>query len=70
MQTIFVTGTDTNIGKTYVSCLLIRKLRATGLTIGAYKPVCSGAEFDADGRPAGPISRHCGLLREQNGRWI
>ncbi len=52
MQTIFVTGTDTNIGKTYVSCLLIRKLRATGLTIGAYKPVCSGAEFDADGRPS------------------
>ncbi|MEJ7593934.1 MAG: dethiobiotin synthase, partial [Planctomycetaceae bacterium] len=51
MQTIFVTGTDTNVGKTYVSCLLIRKLRAAGLATGAYKPVCSGAEFDADGRP-------------------
>ena len=51
MQTIFVTGTDTNVGKTYVSCLLIRKLRAASLTVGAYKPACSGAEFDADGRP-------------------
>ena len=51
MQTIFVTGTDTNVGKTYVSCLLIRKLQAEGFTVGAYKPVCSGAEFDADGRP-------------------
>ena len=51
MQTIFVTGTDTNVGKTYVSCLLIRKLRAEGFTVGAYKPVCSGAEFDGDGRP-------------------
>ena len=51
MQTIFVTGTDTNVGKTYVSCLLIRKLRAVGLATGAYKPVCSGAEFDANGRP-------------------
>lgn len=51
MQTIFVTGTDTNVGKTYVSCLLIRKLRAVGLATGAYKPVCSGAEFGADGRP-------------------
>jgi len=51
MQTIFVTGTDTNVGKTYVACLLIRKLRAAGLATGAYKPVCSGAEFDAAGRP-------------------
>lgn len=51
MQTIFVTGTDTNVGKTYVSCLLIRRLRATGLATGAYKPVCSGAEFDVVGRP-------------------
>ena len=51
MQTIFVTGTDTNVGKTYVCCLLIRKLRAAGLTVGAYKPACSGAEFDVDGRP-------------------
>ena len=51
MQTIFVTGTDTNVGKTYVSCLLIRKLRAAGFTVGAYKPACSGAEFEADGRP-------------------
>ena len=51
MQTIFVTGTDTNVGKTFVSCLLIRKLRAAGLSTGAYKPVCSGAEFDAAGRP-------------------
>ena len=51
MQTIFVTGTDTNVGKTYVACLLIRKLRAAGLAVGAYKPVCSGAEFDAASHP-------------------
>ena len=49
MQTAFVTGTDTNVGKTYVTCLLIRKLRAAGLQVGAYKPVCSGAELDATG---------------------
>lgn len=51
MQTFFVTGTDTNVGKTYVCCLLIRKLLASRLIVGAYKPVCSGAEFDDDGRP-------------------
>ncbi len=51
MQTIFVTGTDTNVGKTYISCLLIRKLRQSGFSVGAYKPVCSGAEFDSTGIP-------------------
>ncbi len=51
LQTIFVTGTDTGVGKTYVSCLLIRKLRHCGLTVGAYKPACSGAEFDSSGTP-------------------
>jgi dethiobiotin synthetase len=54
MQTVFVTGTDTNVGKTYVTCLLVRKLQATGLTVGAYKPVCSGAEKDTVGRPFWP----------------
>lgn len=51
MQTIFVTGTDTNVGKTYISCLLIRKLRQSGLQVGAYKPACSGARWDASGSP-------------------
>lgn len=51
MQTIFVTGTDTGVGKTHVACCLIRKLRQTGLKVGAYKPACSGAEYNAAGRP-------------------
>jgi dethiobiotin synthetase len=50
MQTAFVTGTDTNVGKTYVTCLLVRNLRAAGFQVGAYKPVCSGAELDATGK--------------------
>lgn len=49
MKQLLVTGTDTDVGKTWISCLLIRKLRKAGLNVGAYKPVCSGAEFDADG---------------------
>ncbi|MDA1232761.1 MAG: dethiobiotin synthase [Planctomycetota bacterium] len=51
MQTIFVTGTDTGVGKTHVACCLIRQLRQTGLNVGAYKPACSGAEYDAAGHP-------------------
>jgi len=40
---LFITGTDTGVGKTYVACRLARELRRSGLAVGAYKPVCSGA---------------------------
>jgi dethiobiotin synthetase len=38
----FVTGTDTGVGKTVVSCALLRGLRARGLDIGAMKPIETG----------------------------
>lgn len=40
---LFVTGTDTNVGKTHIACLITRELRRSGQRVGAYKPVCSGA---------------------------
>jgi dethiobiotin synthetase len=46
---LFVTATDTGVGKTYVTALIARALRDTGRTVGAYKPVCSGAQIAADG---------------------
>lgn len=45
----FVTGTDTEIGKTHVSCALLASARARGLTALALKPVAAGAEC-IDGR--------------------
>jgi dethiobiotin synthetase len=39
---LFVTGTGTDIGKTYVSCALIRALKARGAVVDAFKPVVSG----------------------------
>ncbi|MFZ0267427.1 dethiobiotin synthase [Caulobacter sp.] len=42
MPTLFVTGTGTDIGKTYVSCALIRALKARGAVVDAFKPVVSG----------------------------
>lgn len=47
---LFVTGTNTGVGKTYVTCQIIRQLVSAGIRVGAYKPVCSGAESlpDAD----------------------
>lgn len=49
MKTIVVTGTDTGVGKTWVSCLLVRSMLAAGIRAGVYKPVCSGAETGDDG---------------------
>lgn len=44
MTTIFVTSSGTDIGKTYVSAMLIRQLRAKGLPVQALKPVVSGID--------------------------
>ena len=40
---IFITGTGTDIGKTYVSGVLARTMKAKNLNCGYYKPVLSGA---------------------------
>jgi dethiobiotin synthetase len=40
----FVTGTDTNVGKTFVSGELMRLLAGAGFRIGGMKPVASGAD--------------------------
>jgi dethiobiotin synthetase len=49
MKTLLVTGTDTGVGKTWISRLLIRELRNQGIDTGAYKPACSGSERHSDG---------------------
>jgi dethiobiotin synthetase len=46
---IFITGTGTDVGKTFVAASLIRHLRRMGRSVEAIKPVLSG--FDPD-RPA------------------
>ena len=46
---VFVTGTDTGIGKTTVSCALLRALRARGLRAVGMKPVASGCERTDEG---------------------
>lgn len=41
---LFITGTGTDIGKTYVSALLVKQLRSAGLNAGYYKAAVSGNE--------------------------
>ncbi len=45
---LFVTGTDTGVGKTHVTCLIVRQLLAAGVRVAAYKPACSGAVVTHD----------------------
>ena len=48
-KALFITGTGTDSGKTYVTGLIVKKLRDAGLRAGYYKAALSGAETLADG---------------------
>lgn len=43
-RAIFVTATGTDVGKTYVTALIVKKLRDAGINAGYYKAALSGAE--------------------------
>jgi dethiobiotin synthetase len=46
---LFVTGTDTEVGKTLVSVSLVRALVAHGLRVAVMKPIASGSMQTPDG---------------------
>lgn len=46
---IFITATGTDVGKTYVSALIVKTMRENKLNCGYYKPALSGAE-EQDGQ--------------------
>ena len=43
-QGYFITGTDTGVGKTLVSCLLLRSFASKGKTAVGMKPIAAGCE--------------------------
>jgi dethiobiotin synthetase len=57
---VFITGTDTDVGKTAVAVAIARQLAGAGAPVGVYKPVASGGNADglrlweAAGRPLSP----------------
>jgi dethiobiotin synthetase len=64
----FITGTDTNVGKSYVAALLVRALRAAGKDCVGLKPICCGDRDDAEllhAAAEGAIS-----LNEVNPVWL
>ena len=48
-RSFFVTGTDTEVGKTFVSQALLQACNKKGFSTAAYKPVAAGCEQTPDG---------------------
>ncbi len=48
MAGLFITGTDTNVGKTHVAAMLVRTLRTTGVDAVGFKPICCGGREDGE----------------------
>jgi len=48
-KAIFVTATGTDVGKTYISALIVKKIRELGYNCGYFKPALSGA-IEKDGK--------------------
>ena len=47
-MSLFVTGTDTGVGKTHTVIQLLRLLRASGVRCAGMKPICCGDRRDAE----------------------
>ena len=45
---LYLTGTNTSVGKTTLASLLLRRAHARNLKVGALKPFCSGGREDAE----------------------
>jgi dethiobiotin synthetase len=46
---VFIAGTDTEVGKTYVTTAVVRALVRSGRRVGVMKPVAAGAEATPEG---------------------
>ena len=44
-KAVFITATGTDVGKTYISALIVKKMRELGYNCGYFKPALSGAEI-------------------------
>jgi len=45
---LFITGTDTGVGKTFTAARLLQLLRASGTSCAGMKPICCGDRRDAE----------------------
>lgn len=50
MRGLFITATDTNIGKTMITGAIAAALKTRGMNVGVFKPLASGAVTDENGK--------------------
>lgn len=62
---LFITGTGTDVGKTYVTALVVRQLKKAGYRAGYYKAALSGADSIAES-DAGYVKRISGIEQEDS----
>ncbi len=65
MKQLFVTGTDTGVGKTFVTAAIARRARALGKKVFAFKPIETGCDLVGE-RRIGPDQE---LISEAAGNW-
>lgn len=58
---LFVTGTDTGVGKTVVTAAIAAALRAEGRNVGVWKPVQSGSTFGSGMTDAQQLLKSTGI---------
>jgi dethiobiotin synthetase len=69
MKGYFITGTDTDVGKTLIALGVIEKLKQEGYRVGAIKPVAAGCECTANGLRNGDavqLHQQCNVVLDYN----
>ncbi len=74
-MSVFITGTDTGVGKTRVAAMLVRALRTAGVDAVGFKPICCGGREDAEvlteaSQPNAETGRGAVALNDVNPVWL
>lgn len=67
-MSLFITGTDTGVGKTHIAARLLHLLRASGIRCAGMKPICCGDRRDAEALLA--AGSDCVAIDEVNPIWL
>ena len=67
-MSLFITGTDTGVGKTHIAARRLRLLRASGVRCVGMKPICCGDRRDAEALLA--AGSDCVTIDEVNPVWL
>ena len=67
-MSLFITGTDTGVGKTHIAARLLHLLRASGISCAGMKPICCGDRRDAQTLLA--AGSDCVTIDQVNPVWL